>query len=398
LKIYEHHLRNAAELIGQYKGTIPFSAWIKNYFKEHKKFGSKDRKQISHLCFCYFRLGKALANVAVEEKMLAGLFLTNSGSNDFLNYFKPNWKEHSTVPLEEKLHFIANEFNLSEKNIIDEIFSWQSELSKSIDPTAFGTSHLIQPNVFLRLRPGNEKKVVSKLSSAEIPFNTINSNTLAVSSAIKIDDVIQLNKEAVIQDLNSQKVSSFFKEISFDKKTINVWDCCAASGGKSIMFYDFNKNINLTVSDIRNSILANLHERFKEAGITKYQSFVIDLSNPQAKLPAKNFDLIIADVPCSGSGTWGRTPEQLSFFSTEKIDHYGKLQTNITANIVEALANGGYFLYITCSVFEKENEAAVKRLEEKGLKLIKMLVLEGYDRKADTMFAALLRKQDQVYR
>ncbi|MBV4356705.1 Fmu (Sun) domain-containing protein [Parasegetibacter sp. MAH-26] len=390
--MFEHHLRNASELINQYKGTIPFSAWIKNYFKEHKKFGSKDRKQISHLCYCYFRLGKALTNLAVDEKILAGLFLTSSGSNDFLNYFKPSWSEQITLPLEKKLHFVANEFHVSEKNIIAEIFSWQNELSEGIAAAAFSKSHLIQPDVFLRLRPGNENKVTSKLNAAEIPFNSIAPNTLSVSSAVKIDEAIQLNKEAVIQDLNSQNVASFFKEINFEKKIINVWDCCAASGGKSIMFYDYNKNINLTVSDIRNSILANLHERFKDAGIAKYRSFVLDLSNLNTKPPAKNFDLIIADVPCSGSGTWGRTPEQLSFFTTEKIDHYVKLQTNITANVVGALADGGYFLYITCSVFEKENEAAVKRLEEKGLTLIKRQVLEGYDKKADTMFAALLRK------
>lgn len=392
MKIFEHHLRNASELISQYKGTIPFSAWIKNYFKEHKKFGSKDRKQISHLCYCYFRLGKALANVAEDEKILVGLFLTSNSSNDFLNYFKPNWKEQTVLPLEEKLRFVANEFHLSEKDILEEIFSLQNELSESIAASAFSISHLIQPDVFLRVRPGNESKVASKLTAAEIPFTSIAPNTLSVSNAIKIDDTIHLNKEAVIQDLNSQNVASFFKEINLEKKVINVWDCCAASGGKAIMFYDYNKNINLTVSDIRNSILANLHERFKDAGIVKYQSFVLDLSNPSTKPPAKNFDLIIADVPCSGSGTWGRTPEQLSFFSTEKIDHYVKLQTNITANVVEALAENGYFLYITCSVFEKENEAAVKRLEEKGLTLIKKQVLEGYDKKADTMFAAMLRK------
>lgn len=391
MKIFEHHLRNASELIGQYKGTIPFSAWIKNYFKEHKKFGSKDRKQISHLCFCYFRLGKALANVAVDEKILAGLFLTSNGHNDFLNYFKPGWSEQITHTLEEKLQFIAKELSVSEKNIIDEIFSWQHELSESIAPAAFSTSHLVQPDVFLRVRPGNEKKVASKLSSAEISFNAIDANTLSVSNAVKIDDIIQLNKEAVIQDLNSQNVALFFKDIT-SGKTINVWDCCAASGGKSIMFYDFNRNINLTVSDIRNSILTNLKERFLQAGLPKYQSFVIDLSNPAVELPEKKFDLIIADVPCSGSGTWGRTPEQLSFFTTAKIEDYSKLQANITANVVGALTEGGYFLYITCSVFKKENEDAVKRLEEKGLKVIKMNVLKGYDNKADTMFAALLRK------
>jgi 16S rRNA (cytosine967-C5)-methyltransferase len=46
-----------------------------------------------------------------------------------------------------------------------------------------------------------------------------------------------------------------------------VWDCCAASGGKSILVKDTLNSIQLTVSDIRQSILNNLQQRFAVAGI-----------------------------------------------------------------------------------------------------------------------------------
>jgi 16S rRNA (cytosine967-C5)-methyltransferase len=58
-----------------------------------------------------------------------------------------------------------------------------------------------------------------------------------------------------------------------------------------------------------------------------------------------------------------------------------------------ALKPGGHLLYITCSVFRKENEDVVSRiLETTGLQLVKMDVLKGYELRADTLFAALLHK------
>ena len=78
----------------------------------------------------------------------------------------------------------------------------------------------------------------------------------------------------------------------------------------------------------------------------------------------------------------------------KNIDEYAKLQKSILNNVIVAMKTGGYFLYITCSVFKKENEDAVNFLLEKfNLKVLKMELLKGYELKADTMFVALLQKQ-----
>ena len=54
----------------------------------------------------------------------------------------------------------------------------------------------------------------------------------------------------------------------------------------------------------------------------------------------------------------------------------------------------GYLLYITCSVFKRENEEVIEFIKEKfNPGIIKMELLKGYDKKADTMFAALLKKK-----
>jgi 16S rRNA (cytosine967-C5)-methyltransferase len=72
---------------------------------------------------------------------------------------------------------------------------------------------------------------------------------------------------------------------------------------------------------------------------------VVDLSVSSLNDPLK-FDLVICDAPCSGSGTWSRTPEQLYFFNEKKISEYSILQKNIVGNALKSLKKDGYFLYM----------------------------------------------------
>ncbi|HUQ97763.1 MAG TPA: hypothetical protein VM010_08860, partial [Chitinophagaceae bacterium] len=106
----------------------------------------------------------------------------------------------------------------------------------------------------------------------------------------------------------------------------------------------------------------------------------------------KKFDLIICDAPCSGSGTWGRTPEQLHYFTSDKIETYAQMQKDILQNVSKYLKTGGLLLYSTCSVFEKENEAVVAFVKEKNnMGFLKSAYYKGYTQKADTLFAALFK-------
>lgn len=361
---YFSHLNTAVQLLQQYDGKQPFAHFLKQYFKANKKYGSKDRKNISQLCYAYFRLGKALPALAIEERILTGLQVCSPKPEELLQYLQPAQNAS---------------FNITD------IFPWQDALSDGIDHPAFCNSFLIQPDLFIRIRPGAAQSVKSKLQQAGMPFKEISPTCLALPNASKADAVIALDKEAVIQDHSSQRIGEFLKQINSPRR---VWDACAASGGKSILAYDLLKPIDLTVSDLRQSILINLEKRFATAGIQRYHSFIADLSAGPVNAPP--FDLIIADVPCSGSGTWSRTPEQLFYFEREAIDRYSDLQKKILHNIIPRLKPGGHLLYITCSVFKKENETIADYFRQQhGLQLQKMELLKGYEIKADTMFAAL---------
>ena len=158
------------------------------------------------------------------------------------------------------------------------------------------------------------------------------------------------------------------------------------------MAYDIIKDISLTVSDIRESIISNLHSRFEEAKINNYTARVMDVASPDTVVPSSTYDLVIADVPCSGAGTWSRTPEQLYFFREEKIKFYSDLQKRIVSKVIPSLKPDAYLLYITCSVFREENEEVVQFIAEKfqSLRVVSTSLIKGYEERADTLFGALL--------
>ena len=396
---YFSHLNTAVQLLQQYNGSQPFGSFIKQYFGQHKKYGSKDRKNISHLCYAFFRLGKALPQFSVEERILTGLFLCSHEPNELLKHLKPEWNEQTHFSLEDKMQVIAHPFPFSN------VFPWQNELSSEIDYTSFCSSFLTQPDLFLRVRPGKASVVKGKLQQAGITFHELGNSCLALPNASKIDTVIEIDKEAVIQDHSSQRIGELMEFMrtptpsthSTALRVPKVWDACAASGGKSILAFDTFKHLDLTVSDIRQSILFNLGKRFATAGIKNYHAFVGDLSSPLFNIRNSLFDIIITDVPCSGSGTWSRTPEQLYYFEPQQIDKYSALQKNIVSNAIPYLKPGGFLLYCTCSVFKKENEEVVDFIQQQhSLPLIQSALFTGYTMKADTLFGAVFQKQQAV--
>jgi len=331
--------------------------------------------------------------MTAEQRLLAGLFLCSDEPNEILENLAPEWNKKVNAGLEEKCSMLNGprlNDSVGQECSMTNVFPWNDELSDGVEYRRFCESFFVQPDLFLRLRPGKEEAVKNKLKEGRISFEIISGNCIALANASKINDVIELDKEAVVQDYNSQRVGDFFSLVR-PGRSDQVWDCCAASGGKSIMLYDLYPEIDLTVSDKRESIIVNLKKRFKEAGIANYRSFVADLIVPGFGFRNSDFNLILCDAPCTGSGTWSRTPEQLYYFGKEKIGQYVSLQKKIVSAVIPQLKPGGFLLYITCSVFKKENEEVVDFIKQQfHLQLVKMELLKGYDRKADTMFAALL--------
>ena len=356
------YINSSKKILDGYDGSQPFPFHIKKQFAANKQFGSKDRKMISEICYAWLRTGHLFNRNLQDKNLVQALFLCVDAPHPLLAAMAPELEEKAGLAPREKLSFL--------KLSIADIFPFEKELG-AIDNTPFILSFLKQPLLFLRLRPGKEKAVVDKLEKNNTSYSLVKDDCIAMPNATKLEEIIQLNKEAVIQDKSSQRVFDH-AALSTPAEKINVWDCCAASGGKSILLFDRLKgNIKLTVSDIRENILHNCKRRLQEAGINIYQAMVADVAG---NIPAgieKDFSIIICDAPCTGSGTWARTPEQLAFFKTNKIAEFAALQKKIAGNASKHLKEGGLFFYITCSVFKQENEGVVEVLQkETSLQLL----------------------------
>lgn len=387
---FQSYFNTAITLIQGYNGTQPLVHYLKGYFSQEKKHGSKDRKYITHLCYCYFRLGFALRELSVKERLRIALFITESEPGYWSYLYRADWVKNWQADREARVAFIEQQYPIFS---IQHVYPWKDELSEGVDHTELSFAEFIQPDLFIRIRPGREKQVLDKLTAAGIAYDHQENGCVALMNGTKLDHLLDLDAEAVVQDKSSQRVRAYFPEWKEDRP-MDIWDSCSASGGKSILAADLYRDVNLTVSDTRPGIMQNLKERLDRAGIPRYRSFLADLSL-SSFVPNDQYDLVICDTPCTGSGTWSRTPEQLAFFGTDKITLYTALQAKIATNVVKAVRQGGHMLYITCSLFRRENEETVQKIlaSDKQLELKEQGIITGYLEKADTMFAALIQRK-----
>ena len=269
----------------------------------------------------------------------------------------------------------------------DEIFPFKSEVSPLLNFDEWVRGLQFQKPLYLVLRRGSETLVYNFLKQNQIPFEQVTEFSLKLEADSKCNHVLERGW-AWTMDYASQKVADCV-EIDEDDA---IWDACSGAGGKSIYISNkFIKPFHLTCSDKRFTILENLKARFKTLGLKVPQIELCDLLEP-FQLKTK-YDKVILDVPCSGSGTWGRSPENIIGFGISKIDYFSKLQLKIAGNALKNLKTEGKLIYMTCSVFTSENEKNIDYLvKNHGLKLEYMQYTFAPNNESDTLFIAVLTK------
>jgi len=132
-----------------------------------------------------------------------------------------------------------------------------------------------------------------------------------------------------------------------------IWDACAAPGGKTLILAHRHPAAELLATDINPRRLRNLSDRLRSAAphVRTLQADAAALSEDEGL-----FDLILCDVPCSGTGTLARNPELKSRLQPADLARQATRQRAILSAALTRLAPGGRLLYSTCSLEPEENE------------------------------------------
>jgi 16S rRNA (cytosine967-C5)-methyltransferase len=174
---------------------------------------------------------------------------------------------------------------------------------------------------------------------------------------------------AVIQDEASQLVAALVGRGS------RILDCCAAPGGKTLAMADGNPKARITAVELhphRARLLQKLlraketpsgpgNDRSSNDQSNNVRNNKIDvLTADLRRLPLRGqFDRVLADVPCSGTGTLARNPEIKWRLQPSDLEDLRMRQLAILLSALTQLAPGGRLVYSTCSLEKEENEDVV---------------------------------------
>ncbi|MGB3316350.1 MAG: RsmB/NOP family class I SAM-dependent RNA methyltransferase [Albidovulum sp.] len=132
---------------------------------------------------------------------------------------------------------------------------------------------------------------------------------------------------------------------------MRVLDYCAGGGGKSLAMAARVQG-HFVAHDAAPQRMRDLPERARRAKAR------IDVKTPDG-LRGKMFDLVVLDVPCSGSGTWRRQPDAKWTLTPERLDQLTRLQSDILDAALAYTAPGGAIAYMTCSLLDTENQSRI---------------------------------------
>jgi 16S rRNA (cytosine967-C5)-methyltransferase len=135
---------------------------------------------------------------------------------------------------------------------------------------------------------------------------------------------------------------------------MRVLDFAAGAGGKSLaLAAAMNNEGEIVARDVRADALARLEARAARAGIAIIHTELSPLKGEGM------FDLVLADAPCSGSGTWRRQPELKWRLTPTRLAQFTATQDRLLAEAASRLKPGGRLVYATCSVLPCENERRI---------------------------------------
>jgi 16S rRNA (cytosine967-C5)-methyltransferase len=158
-----------------------------------------------------------------------------------------------------------------------------------------------------------------------------------------------------MQDAGSQVIGALLPVASGQK----VVDFCAGAGGKTLQLAAAMQNKgSLIACDVSEARLNRMRPRLARAGVDNVRIMPL-ASETDARLKKLrgSQDAVLVDAPCSGSGTWRRSPDMK--WRNMELTALNVTQLSVLTSAAKLVREEGYLVYATCSLMRSENEAVV---------------------------------------
>jgi len=206
----------------------------------------------------------------------------------------------------------------------------------------------------VNLRKADLDKAVHALAEEGIeatPHSACDTALEVTKGARKIAQSIAFSNGLVeLQDAASQAVVAALDL----RRGMRVLDYCSGGGGKALALAAYS-GVEVFAHDVNPARMRDLPARAARAGVRVKR---LDTQELTGQGP---FDVVLADAPCSGSGSWRRAPAGKWALTEDRLLELTDIQTGILATIASLVAEGGVLAYATCSMLRDENDAVVDR-------------------------------------
>ena len=181
-------------------------------------------------------------------------------------------------------------------------------------------------------------------------------NLLYLTGIDKLSDIKAFNDGLFyVQDYSSQLVA-LKAELS---KTDRVLDVCAAPGGKALHCAQLVPEGSVEARDLTESKVTLINENIAKAGASNITAKQFDATVFDDAAVGK-FDVVIADLPCSGLGIIRKKPDIKYNQTSEALKELEALQAQILDNVASYVKPGGKLVYSTCTINKGENDLQVE--------------------------------------
>ncbi len=340
---------------------------IKEIFARHRAIGSRDRKLYRELVYTALRFLpwiEPFLNPAPETAAKIAAWLAPE-LKPTASYRAAHCGDWPPVPdtLAEKAALLTSLLAHSPLSLSPSLFSPAALLPawfRSHCPAAFEFPHLDvlnrRANVWVRIQCNDRNLVLDEFRAQGWSFTVSeelpDALCLPPNAEVAASDAYRRGF-VEIQDLGSQLV------LAHVAPTGRWLDACAGAGGKTLQLARLvGPSGHVDATDIRSEILEELRDRAKRA---RLENIAI------VREPEGEYDGVLVDAPCSGSGTWRRQPHLKWYVKPETIAAFAQTQLEIlTANAPRVKSGadkcgslGGLLVYATCSLSHHENHDVV---------------------------------------